>query len=152
MFHLWSRFLGDQWSIGDWDGVVAAGPEIVPPRMRGIFNPPPEPPQNLREYDPEWGRAFWEGTVAASCDHERMLRSVRVPVLLTHHFRRVDDDSGLLMGALSDVQARRVIELLTESGAEVDYRSFETTGHSMHGENPELFVDTLVEWASSHRS
>ena len=23
-----------------------------------------EPPQNLKEYDPEWGRAFWTGTVA----------------------------------------------------------------------------------------
>ena len=26
---------------------------------------PDEPPQNLKEYDPEWGRSFWTGTVAA---------------------------------------------------------------------------------------
>ena len=39
---------------------------------------PDEPPQKLKEYDPEWGRAFWAGTVGASCDHERMLRNVKV--------------------------------------------------------------------------
>ena len=43
------------------------------------MSPPDEPPQNLKEYDPEWGRAFWTGTVAASCDHERMLRARQGP-------------------------------------------------------------------------
>src|SRR6185503_8531583 len=101
----------------------------LPEWLRGIPLPE-EPPQNLKEYDPEWGRAFWTGTVAASCDHERMLRSVKVPhVLLTHHFRVVDEDSGVLMGALADVQARRVQELLREAGADVDYRSFPDVGH-----------------------
>jgi hypothetical protein len=110
---------------------------------------PDEPPQNLKEYDPEWGRAFWTGTVAAACDHERMLRSVKVPVLFTHHFRRVDETTGLLMGAISDVQAARVCTLLEEAGVNVDYRSFETMGHSMHGQDPRLFTDTLVDWSSN---
>lgn len=149
MFRLWSTHLGDQWSIGDWDGVRAADPDLLPAWMRGAFAPPEEPPQNLREYDPEWGRAFWTGSVAASCDHERMLRSVKVPVLFTHHFRRVDDASGLLMGALSDVQANRVRELLSAAGVKVDYRSFEKMGHSMHGQDPGLFTRTLTEWAAT---
>jgi len=148
MFHLWNTFLGNQWSIGDWDGVVASAPEFLPAWMSGFFAPPAEPPQNLKEYDPEWGLAFWTGTVAASCEHERMLRSVKVPVLLTHHFRRVDPESGLLMGAMSDVQAARVCELLGEAGVAVDYRSFEQMGHSMHGQDRRLFIETLVQWAS----
>ena len=37
-----------------------------------------EPPQNLKEYDPEWSRAFWTGSVAASCRHDRMFASVKV--------------------------------------------------------------------------
>ena len=66
------------------------------------------PPQELKEYDPEWGRAFWTGTFyASSCDHERMLRSVKVPVLFTHHFRMIDEATGALMGASSDLQAAR---------------------------------------------
>ena len=69
--------------------------------------PSSEPPQNLKEYDPEWARAFWTGAVAASCDHARMLASVRVPVLLTHHFRKVDDATGDLLGARGSTPRRR---------------------------------------------
>jgi pimeloyl-ACP methyl ester carboxylesterase len=107
-----------------------------------------EPPQHLKEYDPEWGRAFWTGTVAASCSHERMLRSVKVPVLLTHHFRIVDGD-GHLLGALTDAQADAVRKLLRAGDVPVDYRSFPEMGHSMHSDDPDLFVDTLLDWAST---
>ena len=43
-----------------------------------------EPPQNLKEYDPEWARASFTGTQTASCDHAQMLAAVKVPVLYTH--------------------------------------------------------------------
>ena len=111
---------------------------------------PEEPPQNLKEYDPEWGRSFWTGTVGASCDHERMLRSVKVSsVLLTHHRRITDDASGFLLGAMSDPQAQRVRDLLTAAGVKVEYRSFPDVGHSMHGDRPELYVETLLDWVKS---
>jgi pimeloyl-ACP methyl ester carboxylesterase len=111
------------------------------------FRPPPEPPQNLKEYDPEWGRAFWTGTVGASCDHARMLGSVKVPVLFTHHFRHVDEASGFVMGAISDLQAGQVKALVEEAGQAFDYRTFPQMGHSMHGQDPQLFADTLSGWA-----
>ena len=105
--------------------------------------PATEPPQNLKEYDPEWARAFWTGTVAASCDHARMLASVKVPVLLTHHFRMIDEATGYLMGALSDLQAAtRAAARSRRRGRPVDYRSFPTMGHAMHGQDPKLFADT----------
>ena len=114
------------------------------------FPVPDEPPQNLKEYDPEWGRSFWTGTVGASCDHERMLRSAKVPsVLLTHHMRIVDDASGFLLGAMTDQQAQRVQALLTGAGVKVDYRSFPDVGHSMHGDRPDLYVETLLDWVRS---
>jgi pimeloyl-ACP methyl ester carboxylesterase len=151
IFALWSKYLGDQWSIGDWDTMAAAAAHELPAWMAALFSPmaATEPPQNLKEYDPEWARAFWTGTVAASCDHARMLSAVKVPVLLTHHFRKVDEASGVLMGALSDLQAARVRELVSAAGQTVDYRSFPTLGHSMHGQDPKLFTDTLVGWAAA---
>ena len=149
IFSLWSTYLGDQWSIGDWDGAVAAAPEVLPSWMQPAFIPPGTPPQHIKEYDPEWGRAFHSGTVAASCDHERMLRAVTVPVLLTHHFRKVDPETGTLMGALSDLQARRVLGLLADADVPADYRSFERMGHSMHGQDPSLFAGTLLDWSSA---
>ena len=148
MFDLWSTYLGDQWSIGAWDAMRAAAPDRLPAWMRG-FPIREEPSQELKEYDPEWGRAFWTGTVAASCDHERMLRSVKVPVLLTHHLRVVDGTTGFLMGAMADVQAARAQELLREAGVPVDYRSFPAVGHSMHGTEPDLYVDTLLDWVAT---
>lgn len=149
MFDLWSTYLGDQWSIGAWDAMRGAAPERLPEWMRA-FPIGEDPPQELKEYDPEWGRAFWTGTVGASCDHEQMLRSVNVPhVLLTHHFRLVDEATGTLMGALADVQAARVQELLRGAGTAVEYRSFPTVGHSMHGTEPGLYVETLLAWTSS---
>ena len=149
MFDLWSTFLGDQWSIGAWDAMREGSAERLPEHLR--FIPvPDEPPQNLKEYDPEWGRSFWTGTVAASCDHERMLRSVKVPaVLLTHHMRITDAASGFLFGAMSDQQAQRVQDLLTGAGVKIEYRSFPDVGHSMHGDRPELYVETLLDWLKS---
>jgi len=149
MFDLWSTFLGDQWSIGAWDAMREGSAARLPEHLR--FIPvPDEPPQNLKEYDPEWGRSFWTGTVGASCDHERMLRNVKVSsVLLTHHMRITDAASGFLLGAMSDQQAQRVQDLLTGAGVKVEYRSFPDVGHSMHGDRPELYVGTLLDWVKS---
>ena len=77
-----------------------------------------------------------------------MLRAVKVPVLFTHHFRQVDEHTGVLMGALSDVQASARSSCSATAGVPVDYRSFDHMGHSMHGQDPQLFTDTLVDWAA----
>jgi pimeloyl-ACP methyl ester carboxylesterase len=149
MFDLWSTFLGDQWSIGAWDAMREGAATRLPEHLRFI-QVEAQPSQNLKEYDPEWGRTFWTGTVAASCDHERMLRSVKVKtVLLTHHMRNVNETTGVLLGAMTDQQVERVRGLLTDAGVTVDYRSFPEVGHSMHGERPDLYVDTLLDWFKS---
>jgi pimeloyl-ACP methyl ester carboxylesterase len=147
MFAVYAKYLGDQWDVGDWAGLVANARGEMHPWMAALPLPAAGPPQNLKEYDPEWARAFWTGTVAASCDHIRMLQAAKVPVLFTHHFRRVDE-TGLLMGAITDLQAQKVRELIEATGQPFDYRSFPTMGHSMHGQDPKLFADTLSDWAA----
>ena len=158
VFAVWSKWLGDQWSVGDWAGSLRAIPREVPPVLLGGLaamadaqSPPPgaEPPQNLREYDPEWARAFVTGTVGAGCDHAAMLASVRVPVLFTHHFRRVDPATGHLLGAIADQQADRVRQLVEAAGQAFTYRSFPEMPHSMHGSDPELYARTVTDWASA---
>ncbi|MFC7641028.1 hypothetical protein ACFQX6_08530 [Streptosporangium lutulentum] len=114
IFRLRHRWLGPQWSIGDEAGLQAAMarevPEWLPAAVQSVPGglPPAGPRQNLREYDPEWGDAFVSGRVALTCDHEAMLRQVKVPVLFTHHFHHVDPDTGNLIGASSDEQVRHV--------------------------------------------
>jgi hypothetical protein len=34
----------------------------------------------------------------------------------------------------------------------VDYRSFETMGHSMHGQDPQLFTETVADWVLNRAS
>jgi pimeloyl-ACP methyl ester carboxylesterase len=158
VFAVWSKWLGDQWSVGDWAGALGGMLREVPPvllsglaAMAGAQPPPSgaEPPQNLREYDPEWARAFVAGSVSAGCDHAAMLASVRVPVLFTHHYRRIDPATGHLLGAIADQQAQYVRQLVEGAGQPFTYRSFPQMPHSMHGSDPELYTRTVTDWASS---
>lgn len=159
IFAAWHKWLGDQWSIGDWQGLARAVPAELPaPMLRALAammprdeaaGPDVGPPQNLREYDPEWGRAFVSGTATAACDHAAMLAQVRVPILYTHHFRVVDEATGRLTGASSDDQARRAREIVVAAGARLDYRSFPEMPHSMHEHAPKQFVETLLDWVAT---
>jgi pimeloyl-ACP methyl ester carboxylesterase len=153
-FALLSQFLGDQWSVGDWVGLQAAarnlGSGTNAAAMAGrLILQSDQPPQNIKEYDPEWARACCAGTLAASCDHAQMLAAVKVPVLYTHHFRSTHPQSGGLIGAASDRQAVYACELIRSAGQHVDYRSFPTMGHYLHVQDLQLFAQTLVEWAST---
>ena len=156
MFELWHRWLGPQWSIGDWDGLVRAiSTELPPALLAGLAamsggaggDPMAGPPQTMREYDPEWGHAFASGDATRACDHETMLKQVKVSVLFTHHFRQVDDDTGRIVGAISDAQVRRVEQLVTGAGQAFTYRSFPDMPHSMHQADPAGYAGLVVDWA-----
>jgi pimeloyl-ACP methyl ester carboxylesterase len=148
VFELYRDYLGDQWCIGDWAGLVRAARASAHPLLR-IMPTPAQPPQHLLEYDPEWARAFWEGSMSLNCPHERMLSQVKVPVLMTHHIRFIAPQSGELLGALSDFQAQKVQDLIKSAGMRIDYVSYPDAMHVMHGNDPERYVKTLVNWAGS---
>ena len=94
-------------------GMRAAAAHELPSHLVGR-SWPVDPPQNLREYDPEWGRAFSSGSAVSGCDHARMLSLVKVPVpvLFTHHSRHVDPMTGRVQGAISDLQAAMLCEIV----------------------------------------
>ena len=76
-----------------------------------------------------------------------MLKRVKVPVLFTHHARRVDEHSGALGGAISDLQAMKVKEIVERAGAQFDYVSLPDAAHAMHNADPERFARILTDWA-----
>lgn len=151
IFALFSTYLGDQWSVGDWKGFLAAARETMPKEMLAMAGFGEEPSQTLKEYDPEWARAFWSGSGTVGCDHDIMLRQVKVPVLFTHHFRMIDPSTGILLGAASDLQIARARQLIEAAGQQFVYRSFPQMGHTMHRIDPALYVATLKEWAQTLR-
>ena len=148
MFELYRNYLGDQWSVGDWAGFVAAA-QASPSKILRLFPHDDEPSQNLKEYDPEWARVFYEGTVALNCPQDRMLAQVRTPVLMTHHGRAIDPDTGELLGALSDLQAGQARKLMESAGVQVDYVSAPDALHMMHQFDPPRYVKILTDWAST---
>lgn len=151
MFELWNTYLGNQWSVGDWAGFIKAVAKLTSEEtLKMLFPDPTEPPQNMKEYDPEWARAFYEGTVCANCPHDIMLKQVKTPVLITHHMRHENPETGVLgPGALSDAQARRVRQLIESAGQRCDYQDHPTALHMMHQFDPELFTKVVVEWAAT---
>ena len=67
MFSLWDKWLGPQWSTGDCEGMARAMPHELPAAIlaglgamapAGTGDAPDGPPQDLKEYDPEFGAAF----------------------------------------------------------------------------------------------
>ena len=78
-----------------------------------------------------------------------MLAAVRTPVLFTHHFHMIDEESGTLLGASTDVQATVVRKLVEGAGNSCEYVSLPQMGHSLHGQDPALFTETLVTWVAS---
>ncbi|HYY28022.1 MAG TPA: alpha/beta hydrolase [Chthoniobacterales bacterium] len=149
LFALRSKYLGDQWSVGDWKGMTAAVVLALPEAMVHLAPRGDEPPQNLKEYDPEWARAFLSGTATINCDHGQMLRKVKVPVLFTHHFRKLNPIDGTLMGSVSDLQVDRARRLIEAAGQRFEYHSFPEVGHFLHAENPALYLATLLPWTKS---
>jgi len=168
MFAVVNKYLGDQWSVGDWQGLQRAFRRDLPPSvLQGLaamavrnhvvttegaedrsFGAA-EPPQAFKEYDPEWARAFWTGSATASCDQARMLAAVKVPVLFTHHFRHIDEESGRLQGALTDLQLRHARDLITGAGQRFDYISLPDTAHNMNQADPQRYATILSDWATT---
>jgi pimeloyl-ACP methyl ester carboxylesterase len=75
-----------------------------------------------------------------------MLRS-EGPGLLTHlHHQRRD---GLPVRRHVRPAGPTGADLLQAAGVPVEYRSFPDVGHSMHGDKPDLYVDTLLDWVKS---
>nr|WP_246457947.1 alpha/beta hydrolase [Saccharopolyspora gloriosae] len=155
IFRLWHKWLGPQWSIGDIEGMRAAMATELPGAMAAMLGgantgdatgESAAVPQNLREYDPEWGDAFVSGRVALNCDHETMLSRVRVPVLFTHHFHVADPETGNLVGAVSDQQVEHARRLIEGAGNSFTYRAFPEMPHSMHGHDPATYAATITGW------
>lgn len=152
IFRIWHKWLGSQWSVGNAEGMQDAMANELPSwinramaTMMAETKMGPVPPE-LREYDAEWAGSFYTGRVAAGCDHENMLKHVKVPVLFTHHYRKIDEESGGLAGSISDTQAEHVKRLVEGGGNLFTYKSFPRTPHSMHGHDPACYVATVTAW------
>lgn len=110
----------------------------MPPLMNESF-------RALGQYDPRFGNAFYTGSWDEGWDHADTLSRITVPTTLVH--TKVDvDQHGILMGAMSNEEADRVLSLLQRSSNTQFHRS--ETSHGFHDAAPEEFIRLLDELAA----
>lgn len=150
IFKMFNDYLGDQWRVGDWRGFTEALVRFAP-AIAATRSPltGPEPPLNIQEYDPEWGRAFFLGTVSQSSPHDKLLSQVKTPILLTQHMRAIDPVTGNLIGAISDFQVEQVKRLVEGAGVRFDFALLPDAMHQMHIADPARYVKVLTDWAKT---
>ena len=105
MFHLWSTYLGDQWSIGDWDGMRAAAPDVLPWWPPACSSSRPSRRRSSRSTTPSGAAPSGAAASPRRATTSGCSEPWSVPVLFTHHFRHSRPATGVLLGAVSDLQA-----------------------------------------------
>ena len=98
--------------------------------------------RSLSMFDPAFARAFVDGRMYGDFSHADALRSVRVPILLMHaRWMRLPQYG--LVGALDDDDARRIVELASQTIV----RRFDAN-HVVHRYDPRGFVAAIREFAA----
>lgn len=98
--------------------------------------------QGMNQYDPRFGEAFYDDSFHAGIPHEALLKDVRAQTLFMKARTQTGDD-GLLMAALSEEDARRVVATIPNCAA----MRFDT-GHGIHIEKPRAFAAAIREFCA----
>jgi len=96
--------------------------------------------RGLQRYDPWFGQAFYDGSWNTNFDHAEALSKVKCPAVLMHSNWFVDGN-GVLQGAMSDEDSGRAMSLLSNGRLERV-----NSGHSVHIEDPKIFIRILLDF------
>ena len=107
---------------------------LLPPEVRLII-------KCLSEYDPEFTRAFVDGSACRGFDHTQALQKVRCPMLILHANWFRDPKLGLV-GSMDD----RDVHLLRSLVPHCQYKRI-ASGHMIHFEKPREFSQVVVTFA-----
>ena len=66
---------------------------------------------------------------------------------MTHHGRQTNEANGVLIGALTDFQAKRAGEIIKGAGQPFEYISLPDAAHAMHETQPPRFAAIVRDWA-----
>ncbi len=97
--------------------------------------------KGLSEWDPDFTRAFLDGSAVEGFDHAEMLERVRCPMLLLHADWFRTEKHGLV-GAMDEDDIERIRSLVED----FRYKRIDA-GHVIHAEKPEAFIREIVAFA-----
>jgi len=109
---------------------------FMPPAINHIF-------MFMNDYDPLFGETFYDCTWHDNFDHAEALSQITCPSVLIHTNWSYDEN-GILMAAMSGDDARRAYELIEDCTLiNVD------SGHDVHMEEPDAFINILIDFLDS---
>ena len=108
--------------------------KYLPPVMNRIFETMTYP------FDQRFGETFYDNSWFKDYDQVEVLSKIKSPVVFIKAKTTYDGD--LLVAALSDEDANRVVSLL-ENGERIDVDS---PGHDIHYDKPKKFIKIVIEF------
>ncbi|QMS99680.1 alpha/beta fold hydrolase [Gordonia jinghuaiqii] len=111
----------------------------MPPTMNRAFDLSACIQDGTGDYDLRFGEMFYDGTWFDGFDQAETLARVRVPATLLHTV--VHSEDGVLLGAMTDEDARRAAGLMADCVLVDGIHS----GHDIHRDRPAQFVDAITD-------
>ena len=100
----------------------------------------------MDDYDPRFGEAFYDGGWMAGVDQDALLRKIKCPVVYLKASTNYGED-GVLYAATTDADAVRIQQTIPHCET-IEIKS----GHDIHVEHPDVFVDAVDQAMNSPRS
>lgn len=131
---LWKKFSKDALAYKEKHPNEPVHLFYLPPNINRLFETASYP------YDRKFGEAFYDHTWFEDYNQSEVLSKIKSPTVFVKANTSYDGD--LLLAALSEEDADRVVELL-ENGKRIDINS---PGHDLHYDKPKEFTEIMVNF------
>lgn len=131
---LWNKFSQDAVAYHETHPKEPVHIKYLPPQINRIFESVTYP------YDRRFGETFYDNRWFKDYDQAEVLSHIKSPTFFIKAATNYDGE--LLLAALTDEDAERVVSLL-EHGKRIDVDS---PGHDIHYDHPEAFVEIMVDF------
>lgn len=133
---LWNKFTKDAVAYHKKHPNEPVHLKYLPPQINRIFESVTYP------YDRRFGETFYDNTWFEDYNQKEVLSNIQTATVFIKAATNYDGD--LLVAALSDEDADRVVRLL-QNGKRIDV---DTPGHDIHYDQPEEFINIMVDFLS----
>ena len=131
---LWNKFAKDAIEYHKKHPNEPVHIKYLPPQINRIFESVTYP------YDHKFGETFYDNSWFKDYNQSEVLSKIKSPTIFIKAETNYDGD--LLMAALSDEDADRVVELL-KNGKRIDVDS---PGHDIHYDKPKEFIEIMIKF------
>lgn len=131
---LWNKFTKDAVAYHKKHPNEPVHLKYLPPQINRIFESVTYP------YDRKFGETFYDNSWFEDYEQSKVLSKIKSPTVFIK--AKTNYDGDLLVAALSDEDADRVVNLL-ENGKRIDVDS---PGHDIHYDKPKEFIKIMVDF------